>query len=62
MLTSLAMGLDVGSTTVKAVVLDGERIVFSDYRRHNADVRGELRILLLDIRAELPGRRRCGSR
>ena len=54
MRTSLAMGLDVGSTTVKAVVMDGERIVFSDYRRHNADVRGELRNLLLDIRAEFP--------
>ena len=39
---SLSLGLDVGSTTVKAVVVDGERIVFSDYRRHNADVRGEL--------------------
>ncbi len=51
---SLSMGLDVGSTTVKAVVLDGRRIVFSDYRRHNADVRGELRSLLLDIRDEFP--------
>ncbi len=51
---ALSMGLDVGSTTVKAVVLDGRRIVFSDYRRHNADVRGELRSLLLDIRDEFP--------
>lgn len=33
------LGIDVGSTTVKAVVLDGNRILFSDYRRHNADVR-----------------------
>ncbi len=32
------LGIDVGSTTVKAVVLDGNRRS-SDYRRHNADVR-----------------------
>ncbi len=51
---SMAIGLDVGSTTVKAVVMDRERIVFSDYRRHNADVRGELRNLLLDIRDQFP--------
>ena len=51
---SMAIGLDVGSTTVKAVVMDGERVVFSDYRRHNADVRGELRNLLLDVRDLFP--------
>ena len=43
------LGIDVGSTTVKAVVLDGNRILFSDYRRHNADVRAELGHLLEDI-------------
>ena len=46
---ALRLGLDVGSTTVKAVLLDGNRVVFSDYRRHNADVRGELLRLLADI-------------
>ena len=46
---ALRLGLDVGSTTVKAVLLDGNRVVFSDYRRHNADVRGELLRLLTDI-------------
>ena len=47
--SALRLGLDVGSTTVKAVLLDGNRVVFSDYRRHNADVRGELLRLLADI-------------
>lgn len=51
---TLTLGLDVGSTTVKAVVLDGDDIVFSDYRRHNADVRGELRHLLLDVAEAFP--------
>lgn len=52
--STLSLGLDVGSTTVKAVVLDGETIVFSDYRRHNADVRGELARLLRDVEAHFP--------
>jgi len=51
---TLRLGLDVGSTTVKAVVLDGSQVVFSDYRRHNADVRGELQRLLGDVQAEFP--------
>ncbi|NLA29887.1 MAG: activase, partial [Propionibacterium sp.] len=51
---TLSLGLDVGSTTVKAVVTDGERILFSDYRRHNADVRGELASLLRDIEKQFP--------
>lgn len=33
------MGLDIGSTTLKAVLLDGEdRLCFSAYRRHNARI------------------------
>lgn len=48
--TQLALGLDVGSTTVKAVVLRDGEVVFSDYRRHHADVRGELRVLVEDVR------------
>ncbi len=52
--TTLSLGLDVGSTTVKAVVVDGDEIVFSDYRRHNADVRGELANLLRDVQTHFP--------
>ena len=47
----LKLGIDVGSTTVKAVVWDGARTIFDDYRRHNADVRAELAKLLQDGRA-----------
>ena len=39
----LRVGLDIGSTTVKAVVLDQSDALadalFSDYRRHHANVR-----------------------
>lgn len=52
---ALRLGIDVGSTTVKAVLLDGNRVVFSDYRRHNADVRRELGRLLQDIEDAHPG-------
>ena len=53
---TLRLGLDIGSTTVKAVVLDGSEPVFEDYRRHNADVRGELSRLLRAICQVFPGR------
>ena len=48
------LGIDIGSTTVKAVLLEGRRVIFSDYRRHNADVRGELVRLLGDIERLYP--------
>ena len=53
---TLRLGLDIGSTTVKAVVVDGSEPVFEDYRRHNADVRGELSRLLGAICEVFPGR------
>ncbi len=56
MSTPLRLGLDIGSTTVKAVVLDGETTLFADYRRHHADVRREVRTLLADIATDLPDR------
>lgn len=43
------LGLDIGSTTVKAVVCAGDEVRFSAYRRHNADARGALRDLLGEI-------------
>ncbi|MGI6011790.1 MAG: acyl-CoA dehydratase activase [Ruminococcus sp.] len=44
----LAAGIDIGSTTTKAVILDLEskEILYSDYRRHHADqIKSVLRIL-----------------
>ncbi|MGB4629287.1 MAG: BadF/BadG/BcrA/BcrD ATPase family protein, partial [Propionicimonas sp.] len=49
------LGLDIGSTTVKAVVLAGLTPLFSAYRRHNADARGALRELLSEIAGRFPG-------
>ena len=53
----LRVGLDIGSTTVKAVVLDQsdslEDTLFSDYRRHHANVRATVAGLLVDIHKKL---------
>ena len=49
------MGLDVGSTTIKAVILDpDENILFEDYRRHHADITGAMASLLGDAADALP--------
>ncbi|MDR3053172.1 MAG: 2-hydroxyacyl-CoA dehydratase [Coriobacteriales bacterium] len=40
---TLHLGIDVGSTTVKLAVLDGEKtVVFSNYQRHHADIRATI--------------------
>ena len=58
----LRVGLDIGSTTVKAVVLDQtdslDAVLFSDYRRHHANVRATVAGLLEDIHKELETRGR----
>ena len=49
------IGLDIGSTTLKAVMLDADgNPVFSRYLRHNADVSSVLRVVLRDA-AETAG-------
>ncbi len=43
------LGIDIGSTTVKVAVLDSEnRILFSDYKRHFANIRETLASLIHD--------------
>ena len=58
----LRVGLDIGSTTVKAVVLNQtdalDGVLFSDYRRHHANVRATVAGLLEDIHKELVARDR----
>lgn len=47
----LHVGLDIGSTTAKAVVLDGsDHIIFSRYARHFADVRSAAAKLVTEIK------------
>jgi len=37
-MSNLRLGIDIGSTTAKAVILNEKRdLLFSSYRRHNAE-------------------------
>ena len=48
------LGIDIGSTTVKAAIIDDEgKALFSDYRRHFADIQNTLADILSDARKEL---------
>ena len=51
------LGLDIGSTTVKAVLVDPEtkEIVYRDYIRHGAKQRNTARNILKDILKKFPG-------
>ncbi len=55
-MTDYKLGLDIGSTTIKLVLLDAEnQIIFERYRRHFSDVRGELMNLFREAAQE------CGA-
>ena len=48
------LGIDIGSTTVKVAVIDKEhKILFSEYKRHFANIRETLKELLCDARESL---------
>ena len=48
------LGIDIGSTTVKVAILDaGHKLLFSDYKRHYANIRETLSSLLQDAYAKL---------
>ena len=48
-LTEATLGIDIGSTTVKIAILnDKNEILFSDYRRHYANIRETLSALLTE--------------
>lgn len=47
-----SLGIDVGSTTVKTVILDGEDIIYSKYERHFSKVRETVAEQLRIIRDE----------
>ena len=64
----LRMGLDIGSTTVKLVVLPESspgvpvlEPLYSEYRRHHADVRGEVIRLLAEAARRVPRARVVGA-
>ncbi|MGI6333656.1 MAG: BadF/BadG/BcrA/BcrD ATPase family protein [Saccharofermentanales bacterium] len=48
------MGLDIGSTTIKVVLVHRDQIVYQQYRRHHADIGGELAKAFDDVLSEYP--------
>ena len=47
------LGIDIGSTTVKIALLDeNQNIIFSDYKRHFANIRETLLELIKDAYAQ----------
>ncbi|MGP1515303.1 MAG: acyl-CoA dehydratase activase-related protein [Bacteroidales bacterium] len=47
-------GLDIGSTTAKMVIADdNDKIVYSTYMRHNADIKGTVKHIFSEIREQL---------
>ncbi|MGB4573330.1 MAG: acyl-CoA dehydratase activase-related protein, partial [Rectinemataceae bacterium] len=54
-MSGLRLGIDVGSTTVKLLILDGEgQILFSAYERHRSDIGGILGIMLERAAEKVP--------
>ncbi len=57
---ALCLGIDLGSTTAKVVLAEGERILYEKYRRHFSQVRETLLALLEEAEPLIGGRRfRC---
>ena len=51
----LNIGIDVGSTTVKVVVInDKEEILFSTYQRHMSEVRQKIISILQEVQNKFP--------
>ena len=48
------LGLDIGSTTIKIVLLEDEKIIFNEYQRHHSDISGLLNVLFEKLNKEHP--------
>mgnify|MGYP000133286278 CR=1 FL=1 len=50
-MSRLHMGIDVGSTTVKVVVLDeNKNTLFAEYRRHFSDIKSTVKGLFAEVK------------
>ncbi len=56
MQNSLSVGIDIGSTTAKIVVLDGTKVIYKRYERHYAKVREKAIELVRDVQGLIGGR------
>ena len=50
------LGIDIGSTTIKAIIIDADKqVLFKEYRRHNADIVTSGRLILNKILESFDG-------
>lgn len=54
---NLCIGLDIGSTTAKLVVMERKTIIYKDYIRHYSDVKKAIHSLLTDVCNKFPERK-----
>ena len=52
----LALGINIGSTTAKICLMDGERVLYEKYERHFSQVRQKTLEMLSDVQELLSGR------
>lgn len=52
---SWQMGLDIGSTTIKLALFQGDQLVYHSYRRHKSDIKGSVIAVFEEIKAKFPG-------
>ena len=52
----MKIGLDIGSTTIKCVVLDGDKIVYQSYERHYSHIVSKAAEVLHRVESEVTGR------
>ncbi len=48
------MGLDIGSTTIKIVLLQDEKVIYQQYRRHHSDIQKELQASFEELSQKYP--------
>ena len=54
---TLSLGIDVGSTTVKVVIINEKgEILFSTYQRHMSDVRHKIITILGEVSKKFPNK------
>ena len=54
-MSNYQLGIDIGSTTAKAAICKprSNEILFSSYRRHNAETVKTLQVMLAEVRDQL---------
>lgn len=50
----LRLGLDIGSTTIKTVVMEDDQVIYSTYDRHHSDIRTALAKSFQGLQEEFP--------